>query len=105
MFKLQGYSSWLFNKYLEQRIKIYVGINLLDGDLLLDDKATNGYILYKKPNIYQTIASWKEKGFFVEATPREIVPVTTSTINQITGPLIGYNTLMNPADTEAGKYE
>ena len=105
MFKLQWYASWLFNKYLEQRIKIYGWINLLDGDLLLDDKASNGYIVYKQPHIYQTIANWKEKGFFVEATPREIVPVTTSTINQITGPLLGYNTLMNPADTEAGKYE
>ncbi len=105
MFKLQGYSSRLFNKYLEHRLKIYGRIELLDGDLLIDPNSPKDFLLYKAPNSYHTISNRKDKWFFVEAKPREVSNHTGLWPQHITWPLIGYNTLLNPSDTEAGKYE
>gem|GEM_PF-6808497 len=61
MFKLQGYSSRLFNKYLEHRLKVYGSVNLLDGDLLIDPTSPKDFLLYKEPNIYQTVGNRKDK--------------------------------------------
>lgn len=108
MFKLQWYASWLFNKYLEQRLKIYKDIRLLDGDLLVDPQNPKTYLLYTATPTPQwsLVSSWKEQWFFTHATPQgTCIPPESIRKDMITWPLVGYNTLLNPESTESGKYE
>lgn len=108
MFKLQWYASWLFNKYLEHRIKIYGDVQLLDGDLLIDAKNPTTFLLYTttpEPN-RSLVTARKEQWFFVEATAHgKCIPPELVSKELITWPIIWYNTLMSPAETQAGKYE
>lgn len=106
MFKLQWYASWLFNKYLEQRIKIYKGISVLDGDLLIDPTTPKNFLLATGSDQYAQVQTPAPSSFFVEATAGKKVALEQKpAITQITWPIIGYNTLLSPATTEAGKYE
>ena len=105
MFKLQGYTSWLFNKYVEHRINIYDGIHLLHGDLVIDPANHASYLLYQAPNTYAHIAPRKDTWFFVEATSSSPSTLKTSPITWITWPMIWYNTLLSPKNTPAGSYE
>ncbi len=106
MFKLQWYSSRLFNKYLEHRAKIYDGIHLLEWDIVINPNDPYEYVLSQGENTFATIQGWKEKWFFVEAVANKPISFEKAPwITGITWPLVWFNTLLSPKDTPAWSYE
>lgn len=105
MFKLQAYASWLFNNYLSYRLKQHGKISLLEGDIVVDP-GQQSYLLALPQGNFSSIAQRKDKGFFVTATPRQ-VPIENNKLKEvsITWALIGYNILLSPPLSVAGKLE
>lgn len=106
-FKLQGYASWLFNKYIDHRLKIYGWIDLLEWDLVIDPNDKNQFLLFQWNSTYSTIEERKGKWFFVPAVAWNQSIQLNETVSKwaITGPLLGYNTLLSPKESVSGKYE
>lgn len=103
MFKLQAYSSRLFNNYIDHRLKIYKNIHLQDGDICLDTE--HKLVLYREPDQVWTIHDRQSKWFFVEASPVSRITDTAPEKTTITWPLLWYNTLLSPTTSIIGSYE
>ncbi len=110
-FKLQAYSSWLFNEYITARIR--KRLELLDWEIVeLDDtyekwwaKALWYYDAKKK--IIQTFKDRHfDKDFFHYPTNLgEAIPFTPDLKIHITAPILGFDLLLPLATSQAGQKE
>ena len=106
VFKLQAYSSKLFNDFVEKRAR--AGLALLDGDIVT--RVQHGEIQYgiyhdEGQTVHQVdIRSDRKKFLFVPSTTGEIHPYDEMTMT-VTGPVAGHNCAITDPQTEAGKWE
>ncbi|MCX6824671.1 MAG: tRNA pseudouridine(13) synthase TruD [candidate division SR1 bacterium] len=106
VFKIQAYASKIFNEYLHTRTK--KGLEIIDGDIVIDTANTvkNQLGLYQaKSDTIKIFDDTKDKVFFryPEHMRGEIAFNKETMI--ATGPVIGYNLLLTPKDSAAGKKE
>ena len=106
-FKLQSYSSWLFNEYVYARI--HKGLELLDGEIVEIDTDTGkvlGYYDAKKRVIqtFQDVHAGKDF-FHYPSHPGEAIPYSPDFKIHITGPILGFDLLMPAVATPAGQKE
>lgn len=110
-FKLQAYSSRLFNQYVYARTK--KAPVLLDGDILQIDRNDTWWTnkkLYVYDKTGNTLQQIKEKGtgrdaFWHPQTIGEAIPCTEDLNAEVTWPVIGYNLLTPTITTESGQRE
>jgi len=99
-FKLQAYASHLFNIVLEKRLT--KGSKPIDGDVITIDKKA---YLYEEGRLYKQQDWHKKKVFFVQASNEgKSITFDQASDYQIMLPVLGYNALIPPQDTEFGDY-
>lgn len=106
VFKIQAYASKIFNEYLHTRTKKW--LEIIDGDIVIDTANTvkNQLGLYQaKSDTIKIFDDTKDKVFFryPEHMRWEIAFNKETMI--ATWPVIGYNLLLTPKDSAAGKKE
>lgn len=103
VFKIQAYASKIFNEYLQSRSKKW--LQILDGDIVLhrEKNGENGFGIYQaKTNTIKIFDDSKKNDQFFRypnATKNEL-PFDRETMT-ITWPVIWYNILLAPKESEA----
>ncbi len=102
IFKLQAYSSKVFNEFVEQRAKS--GLDIMDGDILTRTKWTKTfYWIYKASDkrVYMVdIRSDSQSFFFVPKKNWDTIWYNPETM-MVTGPLPGFNSAISDPSTDA----
>lgn len=101
--KLQAYASWLFNQYLEFRTNID-HMYLIEWDIVI----SNQWPVLWDGKEFQKIKERKDSWFLIDAEYDWVLKdlkIKWDIRTQITGPFIGYNTILSPEDTKAWELE
>jgi len=107
IFKLQSVGSKLFNDYLGLRVKKI--LDLMDGDIVsvTNEDGTKEFGVYRKKNhSIQTFhnPSWGQDFFCYPQQLGQEIPFDAQSMT-VTGPVMGFNTLLCQTNTLAGKGE
>lgn len=107
-FKLQAYASWLFNQYLDLRIK--KRLELLDGEIVEIDDVSWKKILWwydaRKKSIQTFKDNHSDKDFFhYPSNLWKVIPLTPDLKIFITGPVLWFDLLLPSIESQAGQKE
>ncbi len=107
-FKLQAYASWLFNEYVNARIRRR--LELLDGEIVEVERTWWSTLLWyydaKKKIIQIFKDKHSDKNFFHYPQDMwESIPFTPDLKIHITSPVLGFDLLMPSAASQAGQKE